>query len=306
MVLGTICMTAANIYEGIGLVPALFQGLWVFMGAWSTGGFAPYSYNVLYYHSLIIETLTMVFFIIGSFNFALHWAVWTGNRREIYRNIEIVSFMTTLFIAVSLGTYALMRIEALQGTASFFRVAFFQLVSGHTTTGMMTMYPRQFVVQWDTLSMLAVIIAMALGASAASTAGGIKGMRVGIIFKSFTSEIRRLMAPDSAVLVNKIHHIKDRYIDDHQIRAAMMIAISFILIYMGGALLGAFYDYPLTEALFESVSAGSNSGLSCGITAPSMPTALKLFYIVIMWLGRLEFVAAFAMIGFFVRVARGR
>ena len=36
----------------------------------------------MYYHSLIYEIITVIIFIAGSFNFALHWAVWTGKRRE--------------------------------------------------------------------------------------------------------------------------------------------------------------------------------------------------------------------------------
>jgi trk system potassium uptake protein TrkH len=70
--------------------------------------------------------------------------------------------------------------------------------------------------------------------------------------------------------------------------------------------LGTFCGFSFTEALFESVSAGSNSGLSAGVTSPTMPLVLKLYFVLVMWLGRLEFVAAFAMVGFFVRVVRGR
>lgn len=154
--------------------------------------------------------------------------------------------------------------------------------------------------------MLAVIIAMALGGSAASTAGGFKAMRVGIVFKSFVAEIRRLMSPESAVLIDKIHHIKDRMISDNQIRAAMTIMLSYSLIYFGGGVLGAFYGFSFTEALFESISAGATVGLSAGVTSPSMPAALKLYYIFVMWIGRLEFIAVFALIGFTVRLARGR
>jgi len=306
MVLGTVALTAANLFEGMAFVRAFLHGWWIFMASWSTGGFAPQSYNILYYHSLLVEILTMVLFINGSFNFALHWAVWNGNRREIYRNIEIVSFLSTLFIAVTLGTYALMQIDAFQGTMALFRTSFYQIVSAHTGTGLTNMYPGQFTAQWGSAAMLAVIIAMALGGSAASTAGGFKAMRVGIIFKSFVAEIRRLMSPESAVLINRIHHIKDRLIGDNQIRAAMTIMLSYILIYLAGGVLGTFYGFTFTEALFESVSAGATVGLSAGVTSPSMPEVLKLYYIFVMWIGRLEFIAVFALIGFAARVVRGR
>ncbi|MDP1809084.1 MAG: TrkH family potassium uptake protein [Actinomycetota bacterium] len=306
LVIGTVTIGGANWLEGMNPVRAFLHGVWVFMGAWSTGGFAPQSYNIGYYHSLAVEVLTMIMFIIGSFNFALHWSVWTGNRREIYRNIEIVSFMVTIFLTVSLGTYALMQVNALHGVVPFFRKAFYQIASGHTTTGFMTIYSRQFVRQWGVLAMIATTIAMAIGGSAASTAGGFKGMRMGIIAKSFLADIRRLMLPESSVIVKKIHHVKDTVLSDDQVRAAMAIVLAYIFIYLTGAVLGALYRYPFVEALFESVSAGSNSGLSVGITAPSMPTALKVYYIFAEWAGRLEFMAVFALTGFIIRVVKGK
>jgi trk system potassium uptake protein TrkH len=59
-------------------------------------------------------------------------------------------------------------------------------------------------------------------------------------------------------------------------------------------------------SLFESTSAAANVGLSCGITSPSMPAVLKLTYIFQMWAGRLEFMAIFTLIGFFVAVVKGK
>ena len=72
------------------------------------------------------------------------------------------------------------------------------------------------------------------------------------------------------------------------------------------ALIGMFYGYPFLESLFESTSAAANVGLSCGITAPSMPAALKMTYIFQMWAGRLEFMSVFTLIGFFVAAIKGK
>jgi trk system potassium uptake protein TrkH len=60
-------------------------------------------------------------------------------------------------------------------------------------------------------------------------------------------------------------------------------------------MIGAAYGYPIGEALFESVSATANVGLSTGITNPAMPAGLKVVYILQMWAGRLEFIALFAL-----------
>ena len=64
--------------------------------------------------------------------------------------------------------------------------------------------------------------------------------------------------------------------------------------------------YSLSEAAFESVSAAANVGLSCGITAPSMPSALKIIYIAQMWAGRLEFIAILALGGMVIAAFKGK
>lgn len=90
--IGWIVMTAAGLIAHLPLSKAVLDGLWIFMSGWSTGGFAPYSQNILYYHSIVYELATVVFFTIGSFNFALHHAVLHGNCKEMRKNVEIISF----------------------------------------------------------------------------------------------------------------------------------------------------------------------------------------------------------------------
>ena len=65
-------------------------------------------------------------------------------------------------------------------------------------------------------------------------------------------------------------------------------------------------EFDITQTLFESVSIGANIGISIGVVSPEMPDGLTAVYIVQMWLGRLEFVAVFALLGYLVSLARGR
>ena len=102
LVVGSLSLWIVGMWLGQGPVRALLHAVWIFMAGWSTGGFAPQSYNTIYYHSLLYEVISVSIFVIGSFNFALHWAVWTGKRTEIYKNIEIISFFTTITIAMLL------------------------------------------------------------------------------------------------------------------------------------------------------------------------------------------------------------
>src|SRR5512140_1410289 len=60
LVVGTVALFAAGWFLGQGPVRAFLHGLWVFMGAWSTGGFAPQSYNTMWYHSLLYEVVAII------------------------------------------------------------------------------------------------------------------------------------------------------------------------------------------------------------------------------------------------------
>ena len=306
LVIGSLTLWAAGVFIGMPAVRAFFHAVWVFMGAWSTGGFAPQSLNIGYYHSGLYEIITIVFFIIGSFNFAVHWAVWTGNRREIYRNIETISFFITLMLTLTIAAVGLQKAGVYPDAIAVFRKVFYQVSSGHTTTGFGTIYARQFVVQWGPLGMMGTIIAMAIGASACSTGGGFKGLRMGITFKGLIQDVRALMNPGSAVTPAWFHHIKDTMLTDSQVRAAMVIILSYIGIYAFGTVLGMYYGYDVMSSMFDSVSAASNTGLSAGLTSPSMPDAMKVTYIAQMWMGRLEFMSIFALVGFFIAAVRGK
>jgi trk system potassium uptake protein TrkH len=147
---------------------------------------------------------------------------------------------------------------------------------------------------------------MGLGGAVCSTTGAIKMLRLGTVWKALLEDIKRIILPEKAMVVKKMHHIKDIFLEDKQARAALMITLAYLCLYGFGALVGMWFGYPFLNSLFESTSAAANVGLSCGITAVTMPVALKLTYIIQMWAGRLEFMSVFALIGFIVSAIRGK
>ncbi|MFA5844689.1 MAG: potassium transporter TrkG [Coriobacteriia bacterium] len=306
LVIGTLALGATGLALGQAPVRAFFHGMWVFMGAWSTGGFAPQSYNTFWFHSLTYEVISVVIFIAGSFNFALHWAAWTGNRKEILRNVETVSFAITLTLTTLVATFALARAGVYPDAMALFRKAFYQLASGHTTTGFSTIYARAFVTQWGPIGLIATTVAMAIGASACSTGGGIKGIRMGVMTKAFLQDVKRMISPESAVITQKYHHVRDVLLDDGVVRGAMTITVAYITLYAITAIVGVLYGYDLTQSAFEAVSAASNTGLSCGVTSPSMPDLMKGLYLAAMWMGRLEFMSVLALAGYGYAIVRGK
>jgi len=85
-----------------------------------------------------------------------------------------------------------------------------------------------------------------------------------------------------------------------------LITLCYIILYFFGALVAVGLGYPFLEALFESVSASANVGLSLGITQVGMPAILKITYILQMWIGRLEFMSIFTLLGFLVSSIKGK
>jgi trk system potassium uptake protein TrkH len=145
-----------------------------------------------------------------------------------------------------------------------------------------------------------MVIAMLVGGSACSTAGGIKGLRVGIIMKGVIADVKKILSSERSVRVHKIHHIKDIVLEDPIVKSASLIAVCYIVTFTLGSLIGVFYGYPLADASFESASVTGNVGLSIGVTSAAMPAVMKIYYIIAMYLGRLEFLSVFALIGYVV------
>lgn len=306
LIVGTIILGIVGLFIGLKPDSAFFHSACIFMAGFDTAGFAPQSQNILYYHSLAFEIIAIIFMILGSLNFNLHYRLWTGDYKEISKNIETRTLLFVVML-VSLVTMAsLKHFGVYSGTMTMFRKGFFHLISGHTTTGYMTIYAQQFIKEWGDVALTGIIIAMALGGCACSTAGGIKMLRVGIIYKALREDLKRIMLPDSAVVAQKFHHIKTMFLEDKQVRSVLIVTFGYILLYGLGTLIGVWLGYPLLDSLFESTSAAGNVGLSCGITDASMPAILKITYIIEMWAGRLEIMSVFALVGFLVAFVKGR
>ncbi len=309
LAIGGLALTLIGWLEGMPLVRAFLHGIWIFMAAFDTGGFTPHSQSILYYHSLPYELVTVGLMVLGTLNFSLHYAFWSGRFKELFKNIETRTLFASITVLFTLILIGLTQLTVYPNWISVMRKGFYQLISAHSGTGFMTIYAPQFPNEWGFLALLMIIMAMGFGGSACSTAGGIKALRIGVFFRAMLQDIRRIMAPGTAVLVSKIHHIKDVILEDRLVRSSLIMLILYVVTYFAGTIVGLYYGYPFADSSFESVSATANVGLSTGITDPSMPAGLKVTYIIQMWVGRLEFMSVFILLGLLIarfRGARGR
>lgn len=306
LAIGILLLVPAFIQDGMGFSRSFLHSIWIFMAAWDTGGFAPQSQSILYYHSGLVEFVTILFMVGGTLSFGLHYALWNKSAGELWRNIEPRTLFLSIGLFSAIGMMGLVAATTYSGSSDLLRKGFYQLISAHTGTGYMTVYPSQLSLEWTALPLLVLMIVMGLGGSSSSTAGGIKALRVGLSFKAFVLEVRRLMAPPSSVYVGRFHHFQTKFMNDVLIRNAFLIIMAYVVTFFTGGAIGMLYGYPFVESLFESTSAAANVGLSAGITSAAMPDLLKIVYMFEMWVGRLEFLAVWALGGLLIASWRGR
>ncbi len=307
LVIGTLALTVAVWAAGIPPLRSLWHAVNLFMAAFDTGGFSPMSTSVAYYHSFFVEAVLLVIMVAGALSFGLHFQLWQGDRKELLRHIETRTLAISMFLITVLVYLGLARSGAYLSPVALFRKGFFTMVSAHTGTGFAVNGPRLYVTDWGALAPAAIVVAMALGGMASSTAGGIKAIRIGITTKGLIGDIRRVLLPESALVVETYHAQRRRILRDDLVRSATTVLLLYLITYLAGALIGLAYGkWDITETLFESVSATANVGLTSGITSPTMPVGLEITYILQMWIGRLEFMAGFALFGYVIALARGR
>lgn len=305
--LGTVALSVFNLWNGMSIVRGGLHAFWITVACYDTGGFAPQSMNALYYHSGTFEFLTMLLMLAGTLNFNLHADVWRGDVHELHQNIETRILAVNLSVLVAFSALSMAMARYLDTPWEAIRKGAYHIVSAHSGTGHQTLYASQWQHIMGQGAFVAVVLAMAAGGAVSSTAGGIKALRLGLIVKSVIDGAKRSLAPDSAVIRTKYHHLTNRILTPDVAASAMMMFILYFATYVTGALIGAAYGYPADKALFESVSATANVGLTAGITGPGMPLGLKLVYMLQMWAGRLEFLALLVLVlGVFSSLFRGR
>lgn len=295
--LGTAVLFVHHLVRGMTAGRAFLHAFWIVIAAYDTGGFAPQSMNALYYHSWVFEAITVMLMMAGALNFTLHAAVWRGRRSEMWKNIETRTLAVSIFMISMLVGVGLARDSSYSGPLEVIRKGLYHLVSAHTGTGHQTLYAAHWSSQYSEAALIGIILAMGLGGAVSSTAGGIKALRLGLLFKTIVRNVREAASPKSALVQTRYHHVRDKILSPELAGTVLIFFTTYVLAYITGGIIGTLYGYPLDAAMFESVSATANVGLSMGITNADMETGMKLLYILQMWIGRLEFVAVFVFAG---------
>ena len=249
-----------------------------------TGGFSTKNASIAHYDSVYFDCIFIFFMLLAGINFSLHYQMLRGKPLAFWQDSEWRFFagaVILLTLVVSLDIFK----TAYQTIGEALRFGAFQVVSIVTTTGFATADYEQ----WPAMSQLILLLCMFLGASAGSTGGGMKCLRIMLCFKYCYKELFTLIHPHA------VSHIKigGKPVPDDVMRSVL----GFLALYMGlfavCAVLLAGMGVDFTTSFASVAAAIGNIGPGFGMVGPVenyalIPVAGKWLLIWCMLLGRLE------------------
>ena len=296
ILIGTAIITVLSIFLGMEPLRALLHAFWLSISGFVTGGLAPTSESIFYYHSFVLELVLMILMLCGAINFTLHLEVWNGHLKGFFKDLEIRTMILWLLVLALVFAASVSASSSFSNLPAMMRRGVFMIVSAFSTTGFQNVASNEITTVFTSGCFLLLAVAMGVGGGSGSTAGGIKLSRIGFIFKAIVVRVKETLAPDSARVVVDFFHLGRRRLTSEDAEEAMTIFMLFAVTYVIGALAGIAAGYDALQAIYESVCMGSNGGLVVGIASPGMPVGLEIIYILEMWAGRLEFITLLALI----------
>lgn len=271
--------TAMFPYAGTRLYHSVFHAVSAFCNA----GFSTFSNslageaNVL---NLGVNITTMLMIVVGGLGFTTIWELVTGNpRRKIQHrklsvHAKLVLGMTGLLII--LGTVAFLTLEwnqTLKGFATGEKVlvSIFQSITTRTAG-----FNSVDIGALDMSTTVIFLTLMAIGASPASTGGGIKTTTIAVLVLSVISTAR---GHDRVEFSKKTIPMQTIF------TALTAFTLAAISLFVFTLLLTLTEDLPFLDLLFEEFSAFATVGLSRGITS-ELSDPGRLIVTMSMFIGR--------------------
>ena len=156
------------------------------------GGFSTHDASMGYFNSPAINLVCVTFLVIAGVNFALHYAAVQSRSLKsyifdpefkVFISIQLILTLICFTVLYSSGTY--------QDADQAFDQALFQSVSISTTAGFAT---TSFA-DWPTLLPMLLIFSSFIGGCAGSTGGGMKVVRVVLLYLQGLRELNKLVHP---------------------------------------------------------------------------------------------------------------
>jgi trk system potassium uptake protein len=249
-----------------------------------TGGFSTQNASIAQYDSLYFDGVFIVFMVLAGINFSLHYQFLRGRPLAFWQDVECRFFIGAVVLLTLVVSYDVFG-AVYKTIGESLRYSAFQVVSILTTTG----YATFDYEQWPAMSQLILLLCMFLGASAGSTGGGMKCLRIMLCFKFCYKELFALIHPRAVLSIK----IGGRSVPEDVMRSVL----GFMALYMGlfglSSVLLAGMGVDFVTAFGAVAATIGNIGPGFGMVGPvenyaHLPCLGKWLLIWCMLLGRLE------------------
>ncbi|MEW6376234.1 MAG: potassium transporter TrkG [Thermodesulfobacteriota bacterium] len=238
---------------------SFFESLCTTFGTMATGGFSPRNANIAAYPSGYVHYVITLFMFIAGVNFSLHYWVLRGRLNHYFSNPEFRFFLGV--ICVALGGIMLARLSGGEFfSEELFRSSLFQTVSILTTTGFVT----HDYEQWPFMTHIVLLSLMFIGGCTSSTGGGIKNVRIQILFKYIGTELRKLFHPHGVFPIK----MKDRPVPENIISNIMGFILLYLLIFFFGVMAMAGLGLDIDTSIGAVAATLGNVGPGIGGVGP--------------------------------------
>lgn len=248
------------------------------------GGMSTHDAGFAWFDSPTLEAIASIFMVVAGINFAVHFTSWNRASAQPYFNDpELRVYASLLLVFALLVTIALYFNGTYGSISESARYGIFQVISLMTTTGFSS---ANFSIWPGFIPIMLLCIAF-IGGCAGSTSGGMKVIRVMLLYRQAIREIRRLIHPNATFPVKIGGRKTSSTVMDAVWGFFFLYVLSFVLITIA---LNAVGVEPVT-AYSAAAACLTNLGPGLGDVSAnysSLNSAAKIILSFAMLMGRLE------------------
>ena len=282
-------MALLNLVGGMGIFDAVNYSLTTL----PSGGFSTTDDGIMGFDSARIEVILMVFMLLTCINFSLLYFAMAGRSREIWKDEELRTYLLILLLAW-LAMASNLYWSGTNGGTEAIRQALFHAIS-ISSTG----YSSADFSTWPVFSKFVLLLLMIVGASAGSTGGGLKVLRIRIAFELAKREVLRIVKPRKVVAIR----FNEQVIEESKVWIIIGMISSWLVLATVSLLLFSMLETELDMETILSVviSLLGNTGPALGAYGPTSTWAglshpSLLISTFLMWLGRLELLTVLVLL----------
>ena len=262
----------------------LFDSIIHTLGTVGTGGFSSRNISVGAYNNIAAEIIITFFMLICGANFALHYQLLKGNIKGFFKDGEFKLYIFIVTMSIILITFNLNG-NIYNSVKESLRHASFQVASIITTTG----YATVDFNSWPSLSKLILLLLMFVGGCAGSTAGGLKNIRILLLFKAAKRDLLKIIHPKAVYTVT----LQGKAVNEQTLSEVLGFFFMYVIIFCFSVLIVSFEGKDIVTTISSVATTLGNVGPGLEIVGPmgnfsSFTVFSKLIFSFCMIVGRLE------------------